>query len=266
MHPRLLTSLVLLDSIILPLAAVAGSVKSLLQMSTFRRDLWPSRKAAVASFNKAAVYRAWDPRVLQKWIESGLRNAPTIIHPNEPTTSVTLATSPAQEGFTTDRPNFEQYGTAGTPINRVTHADVTPRSDLLEHKFYRPEIYLALNRLPELRPSVLFVRGGSSPLGTTESHEDIVSKTGTGIGGSGGKEEGRVDGTVLDKVGHLIPMETPGRSAQVAAAWIGTQVMQVMQEESNWKRDWDLRTLKQKQEIDDVWRQIVGGPSKRSKM
>jgi len=236
------------------------------QLSTFRRDLWPSREAAVTSFNKSAFYKSWDPRVLKRWNKFGLRVTPTVIYPETLTPGVTLSTTSAQEVFTYGRPNYELYGVAGKPINRTTHADIEPISYDSTYKFYRSEMGLVYRRLPEVRPSVLYVRGGISTVGTDESHGARVSCTGTGIGGSGGEEEGRVAGVIFEGVGHLVPMEAPDRTAQVAAEWIGRQVNRLMKEEARWQRWWDSRSSKQKQEIDDVWRENIGGPPKRAKM
>ena len=54
MHPRLFTTLVLLDPVIQSQSVVAPpSEPNVARASTFRRDLWPSRAAAAASFAKS---------------------------------------------------------------------------------------------------------------------------------------------------------------------------------------------------------------------
>ncbi|KAJ7632881.1 hypothetical protein FB45DRAFT_517756 [Roridomyces roridus] len=40
-----------------------------------RRDSWPSREAAYASFAANAFFSTWDPRVLQRYVERGLVDA-----------------------------------------------------------------------------------------------------------------------------------------------------------------------------------------------
>ena len=78
--------------------------------STHRRDLWPSRAEAAAKYKSNKFYQSWDPRVLDLWIQHGLRQLPTEIHPatagpgDDP--RVTLTTSKHQELFTFLRPDI----------------------------------------------------------------------------------------------------------------------------------------------------------------
>jgi hypothetical protein len=51
-------------------------------MSTYRPDLWPSRKAAEAAFRKNKFFQSWDSRVLDKYIQFGLREVPTALYPS----------------------------------------------------------------------------------------------------------------------------------------------------------------------------------------
>src|SRR5690348_15148828 len=80
-HPRLFATLILLDPVIAahPKKTSSGPVAS----STFRRDLWPTREAAIASFKSSPFYQVWDPRVLKAWNEYGIRETPTLLYPNE---------------------------------------------------------------------------------------------------------------------------------------------------------------------------------------
>ncbi|THV78684.1 putative toxin biosynthesis protein, partial [Aureobasidium pullulans] len=67
MHPRLLTSIVMLDAIIVhkPLPAWVPMTR----MPSFRRDLWPSRQAAEAAFRKNVLLKPFDPRVVDKILQ-----------------------------------------------------------------------------------------------------------------------------------------------------------------------------------------------------
>lgn len=234
------------------------------QLSTPRRDMWPSRKAALASFDKSAFYKTWDRRVFQKWTEFGLREVPTVLYPDAQTPLVTLSTTVAQEVFTYVRPNYNRYGADGKPINRTTHADVDVEGVL--GPFYRPESPQVYRRLPELRPSVLYILGGTSPVSTPERNEERLAITGIGIGGSGGPAEGRVKGVTFEGVGHLVAMEAASRTAEVAAVWIGDEIRRVQEEEMRWQREWGPKALKEKQEIDDIWKETVGDAPKRAKI
>ena len=266
MHPRLLTSLVLLDPVIQEKSAEIDPTNpqpNLAQLSTFRRTLWPSREEAAASFEKSAFYKTWDRRVLQKWTEFGLREVPTAMQPYATSPQVTLTSTPAQEVFTYLRPNYDAYGTSGNPVNRTTHADVDPSRRVFP--FYRAEAPTIYARLPELRPSVLYVFGSTSVITNAANDDAKVARTGTGVGGSGGAAEGRVKGVTLDGVGHLIPMEAVERTAEVVAEWVGSEIDR-FQDELRWQEDWRRMPLKEKQDIDEKWKAMMGGPPKRAKM
>ena len=129
----------------------------------------------------------------------------------------------------------------------------------VDYPFYRPEAPQIFRRLPELRPTALYIFGGASPVSPPHLNEERLAQTGSGIGGSGGPKEGRVKGVTFEGVGHLVPMEAVSRTAEVSAEWIGHEIKRVQEEERRWQRDWGSKTLKEKQEIDDVWRERMGG-------
>lgn len=267
MHPRLLHSIVLLDPVIQERSAEidpAAQRANLAQLSTFRRDIWPSRKEAAASFAKSAFYKTWDKRVLQRWVDYGLRETPTAIHPDAKAPQVTLTTTPAQEVFTFLRPNYEAYGVNGKPVNRNTHADVDPSRKNL-YPFYRAEAPNIYKRLPELRPSVLYIFGETSEVSFAEMNREKMMRTGTGVSGSGGANESRVKDITLSGVGHLIPMEDPERTADEIAGWVHGETTRFELEMEAWEK-WKAKSLKEKSGIDEQWAKAMGGPPKRSKM
>ena len=269
MHPRLLYSIILLDPVIQERSAELDpdsdnkSRTNLAQLSTFRRDIWPSRDQAAASFAKSAFYKTWDRRVLQRWVEYGLREVPTALHPDAKPPQVTLATTPAQEVFTFLRPNFEGYGVNGKAIQRLTHADVDPTRNV--YPFYRAEAPNVYRRLPEVRPGIFYIFGETSAVSFAKMNRDKMLRTGTGVGGSGGAAEGRVKDVTLSGVGHLIPMEDPERTADEIAEWVGVEVARFQEEETGWQ-SWQAKTLKEKSGINAAWAEAMGGPPKRAKM
>ena len=268
MHPRLLHSLVLLDPVIQEQSAEIDPAKSdkpnLAQLSTFRRTLWPSQEAAATSFAKSAFYKAWDPRVLQRWTDHGLRKVPTPLHPDAKAPQVSLTTTPAQEVFTFLRPNYEGYGVDGKPVNRATHADIDVTRPRL-YPFYRAEAPSIYQRLPELRPGALYIFGETSVVSFGHMNEEKAVRTGTGTGGSGGRAEGRVKAVTLSGVGHLIPMEAVERTADAIAEWFGAEMVLFRKQEQAY-RMWTEKTLKEKQDIDETWMRMMGGSPKRAKI
>ena len=93
-HPSSLQSLILID----PTIPIPNPGKDFVPASTYRRDLWPSRKFAAESFAKSKFYHAWDPRVLDLWVKYGLRDVPAEQGVDEGGEQpVTLQTTVAQE-------------------------------------------------------------------------------------------------------------------------------------------------------------------------
>jgi pimeloyl-ACP methyl ester carboxylesterase len=244
--------------------AQSKSRTNLAQLSTFRRDIWPSREEAAASFAKSAFYKTWDKRVLERWVQYGLRDTPTALHPDAKPPQVTLSTTPAQEVFTYLRPNYEGYGVNGKPVNRSTHADLDPARKNL-YPFYRAESPSVYNRLPEVRPGIFYIFGETSAVSHGDMNREKMLRTGIGVGGSGGVEAGRVKDITLPRVGHLIPMEDPERTADEIAEWVGVEMPRFTEELKSWEI-WQAKTLKEKSDIDEQWSKTMGGPPKRAKL
>ena len=277
-NPRLFYGLVLLDPVIQPRTteSVRNEPKrnggNMAALSTFRRDLWPSREAAKAGFAKSPFYQSWDERVLDNWVQFGLRDCPTLLHPDAKAPQVTLATPPAMEVYQFSRPNFEGYG-MGTgkevKVDRTTHSDLDPENPNT-YPFYRSEPNRLFKRLEELRPSVLFVSGGASNVSQmiTGLDQERLRRTGAGIGGSGGVDEGRVKLVTLDGVGHLVAMEDEGLKGTVKAVgeWLGVEAARWKQEQEALRKEWfDGRSPKEMQEFSEEWKRHMGGPPMRAK-
>ncbi|OCK78791.1 toxin biosynthesis protein-like protein [Lepidopterella palustris CBS 459.81] len=257
MHPRLIETLILIDPVIQRFSSALGNYAPA-QASAFRRDRWPSRAAAIEAFKRNKFYQAWDPRVLECWNQHGLRELPTLLYPSPPPTpsstypavitteptltptppkpEVTLTTTKHQEVLTFLRPNFpppqpkssttqtsHEFTTSRPVFNRNTHPDLSPLENP-QTPFYRPEPIITFHQLPHLRPSVLYIFGSLSYLSSPELRADKLIMTGTGVGGSGGANEGRVKEVLLEDVGHLIPMERVGETAENVAQWVGAEM------------------------------------------
>ena len=274
LHPRLLTSLVLIDPVIQNSSAAApdNSHLSHTQASTFRRDNWPSRAEAASSVKKSKFYQSWDPRVLELWIRYGLRSLPTAIYPKDHGGSdrsenddgpVTLTTTKHQEVFTFLRPNFDGLDANGKLIvNRRTHPDLDLRAAEL-YPFYRPEPPAVFNDLPRLRPSTLYIFGGQSDLSTPDLRKQKMERTGTGVGGSGGAGADRVKEVVFEDVGHLIPMEAVARCAAAAGEWLSSDLKRWGGEEAEFKREWEAKERRAKYAVSEEWKKNIGGDPRR---
>lgn len=265
MHPRLLSSLILIDPVLeIPSARPRNTAAAwMAQLSTFRRDLWPSREEAVASFRGSSFYKSWDDRVLNRWLEIGLRDTPTALYPqaqgDAQSRPVTLLTSKHQEVFTFLRPNFDGLDSDGRLIvNRSTHPDLDLKSGEA-YPFYRPEPASTFKRLPYLRPSVFYVHGGKSDLSAPELREQRMSTTGVGVGGSGGAVAGRVKQIMFEDAGHLMPMEIVGEIADAAAEWLVKEMEYWRQQEAKFQAQWSRKSKPEKQTVSEEWRRQIGG-------
>jgi pimeloyl-ACP methyl ester carboxylesterase len=262
LHPRLLHSLVLVDPIIQLDLKVH---KTLAKLSTSRRDIWPSRKAAAESFRNSKFYKAWDPRVLEKWLQFGLRDLPTEQYPEAPDglnegddgPPVTLSTTVAQEVYFYVRASYrDERLLQDDDLLQEIHPEDRDASQLS-----RPESQKLFRLLPEVKPSVLYVFGGKSDASPPESRLAKIETTGTGVGGSGGAEVGKVKEVVLD-CGHLVGMERPAECAEATACFIEAELGRWEAQER--ARDEALEGLGRRERvgINERWRGMVGAKGK----
>ncbi|KAJ5544926.1 hypothetical protein N7535_006688 [Penicillium sp. DV-2018c] len=284
MHSRLIHTLVLLDPVIQrqttqldgpSLENNKRKIAQTTQLSTHRRDIWPSRQDAAEGFRRSPFYQTWDPRVLSRWIEHGLRDLPTAIHPDSKTVTktktntnnangppVTLRTPLHQEVFTFSRPNYNH--TTNATVNRRTHPDLDADHPH-NHPFYRPEPARIFSQLPFLRPSVLYVFGGKSDMCLPDMRADKLANTGVGIGGSGGVAKGRVRDVMLEEFGHLLAQEAVNECAEAAVAWITPEIRRWREEEESFEREWRGKSKVEKMTVDKEWLEHVPAPARRPK-
>lgn len=243
LHPRLFESLILIDPVIQGKVSLVGNV-SPAAASAKRRERWPSREEAHKSFKKSKFYQTWDPRVLDRWVQYGLRDVPTKLFPDAKAPEVTLTTTKHQEVMTFLRPNFAarpgdkepssaEFTLSNPKVNRRTHTDLTPHADQ-QSPFYRGESTIVFNQLPHIRPSVFYIFGSLSFLTDDAIIEEKLTKTGSGVGGSGGRAEGLVASVMVQDAGHLIPMEKVEESAEHISKWVKKEL------ERYW--DWERKT------------------------
>lgn len=227
MHPRLLSTLILIEPVILD-GNNAGPNPAL--FSTIRRDIWETRAKAESTLRKA--FAAWDQRALESFLQYGLRAVPTAIYDTSlnkhiSPESVTLTTSKHQEAWAYAQVNFEPKQ-AG--LDRLLLPDWDPVIEL-PHLASRPECLITMRNLPYIRPSVLYVFGAKSPLSLPVFQEKKVRMTGIGVGGNGGVAEAKVEKEVLQGSGHLVVFEKPDEAASVTAGWIQRWLEQWLAEE-----------------------------------
>lgn len=283
MHPRLFTTLIMMDPVIQRIPSREGNFGPA-QASTKRRDRWPSRAAAEAGFKRSKFYQTWDPRVLDLWVKFGLRELPTHLYPSatpgsasasSPTADgaaatasatgntekeVTLATSKHHEVFSFLRPNFvtEEYPSPSTQPNPITHPDVDPAA-APNSPFYRPEPINTFHKLPNVRPSVYYIFGDQSFLSAPVLKADKLAQTGIGVGGSGGVKKGRVDHVTFEGVGHLIPMEVVGQTADACGSWLAPEIERWRSIEDAERHEWAAVPIEEKGKLSEQYVKTMSG-------
>ncbi|KAI1740021.1 prolyl aminopeptidase-like protein [Xylaria scruposa] len=251
LHPRLLSALVLYDPVINIFTHTQTGAIFGVRLAVARRDSWPTREAAVESFRRPrGMFSTWNPRALEAWINHALRDAPEDDAASGGKKKVVLATPRHQEAFTYFRPLYPHERADGT-VDREGAPDFDPAfNDPPEVRrnfpFYRSEGHLVVERLPNVRPSVLWVFGESSDITLPPSSRSEIARTcGTGCNGSGGMAAGRVAEVHLEGRGHLFPMEVPGVCAEHAAKWIQREVEYFHKTEREYA-DWTRLPLSEK--------------------
>ncbi|KAM0123444.1 hypothetical protein ACHAO1_011294 [Botrytis cinerea] len=268
LHPRLFTTLILMDPVIQlspPPMGFGTDTLGGVNYTTYRQDIWPNRKAAAESQAKAS--KNWDPRVLNKMIEYGYRDLPTTLYPDLPSDAdpvdppVTLTTNKYQDAFVQLRENFSARQPDGRiKINRTTHADMDPLAAFVP--LYRPEPRSTFYRLPSLRPSCLWLVGDKTYLRLDEMREGI-KVTGTDVGGSGGIPDGRVKEVVMNKQGHLFPFEATSQTAKKCAEWLAVELDTFRETEEKWRESRKDMSVQDHMVPSQKWLEVVKRPSRQ---
>ncbi|KIL93095.1 host-specific ak-toxin akt2 [Fusarium avenaceum] len=250
-HPRLLSSLVLID----PILQIPNPSISLAGLSTKRRDIWPSRDGAAEKFKQSKFFQAWDPRVLDLWVKHGLRQVPTELYPVEKDSlsdeRVTLTTSKHQELFSFVRPSY-----LTREWEHSNDQDPEQNLDCPNYPFHRPEPPRIFRQLPELQSSLLYIFGKQSDFSTPSQRQEKMQITGTGVGGNGGSASGRVQEAVLD-CGHLVPMEKVSECADTIASFLDKDMGRWRAEQDAFKKHREGMSRRQQITIDEEWEEKV---------
>jgi hypothetical protein len=200
-----------------------------------RPDLWASREEAEAAIRKMGFFRSWDRRVVDKYVQYGLRSTPTALYPEEAPSAVTLTTTKAQETWTYVRFDNSPYDPRD-PAERFHWHDQP--SNLENYDINNPKLItncpgaaFAFELLRYVRPSVLYVFAEKSHFNQPARREDKLHRTGTGVGGSGGVSAGRVESHIVPKASHMLPLEKVSETAKLLARWFEKQIEEYQKEE-----------------------------------
>lgn len=250
MHPRLLTSLVLIEPVI-EKDMYTGKGPIFVKLSLDKKDTWKSRAEAASHFKKQ--FKTWDPRVLERWLQYGLHELPS-------SDAVTLTTSRSQEVMYYLRPNFgdrkplssKHDPAALSEHDPCFHADIIGPAHAI-YPFYRYEPILMWHLLRHVRPSVLYLFGDRSPVSTANLRREKLTRTGTGIGGSGGSRINRVKEITIPRTGHQLPFEDVSRVCEETACWLNQEVTRWSEDEARILQDWLDDTPKARSSVPNGW-------------
>lgn len=158
------------------------------------------------------------------------------------------------------RPNFvtAEFPSPLTQPNPVTHPDYDPTASA-DLPFYRPEASATFHKLQYLRPSVFYIFGDKSDLSAPVQKADKLAHTGIGVGGSGGVKKGRVADVTFKGVGHLIPMEVVGQTADVSAEWVEKEVLRWRAIEDAERQEWAAIPKEQRSVLSEEYKSTMNG-------
>lgn len=107
--------------------------------------------------------------------------------------------------------------------------------------------------LDHIRPSVLYVLGGASPIQNDLVRAELLHRTGAGVGGSGGVKVSQAEEVVIEGFGHQLPLERPKETASAIAAWIGPVVRAWEKDETQVAHKWRHQSPSERLTLPAEW-------------
>ncbi|EPE24126.1 alpha/beta-Hydrolase [Glarea lozoyensis ATCC 20868] len=237
LHPRLFTSLILVEAMIsegMPPQIILPQLRTIVR----RKETFPSHSAATQNIAKLPFYATWDPRAVERLKQHGFT-------PNSSSTEEVRTTTPkAIEAASFFRSNAKGIGKDGlenlTAEERLEMPDVDPDAKYLA-PVYKAETRIMWDLLPSVRPRVLYVVGDKTAYAVDRLHKRRIQRTGSGVGGNGGVKAGGVVSKTVEGGGHCIPMdEHVGTVAKYISTWVSDE-----------KARWEDGVKKRKRELDE---------------
>lgn len=217
-----------------------------------RKESWSTREEAEVKIVKAQGADAWSEKVLARLKVYGVVQTGI----DSKASSWALTTPKNQIASLVFRYNPGNVGMGPGGLDEVTLAqrEIVPDSNPADrHRgpFYRPEMQLGWDLLPKMRPWVLYVNGGRSPLfGDPIVREQRARITGTGVGGNGGMRLGAVKQVVIEDGEHTMPFD---RSLEDLAGHVGDWLVMESQRWTGGPRkrriEWQAKSLEEKQSV-----------------
>ncbi|KAJ5657935.1 uncharacterized protein N7484_001584 [Penicillium longicatenatum] len=250
-HPTLFHSFAFVEPGIDPNYGREMGIQWVYQMLQ-RKESWPTREEAEIRGVKAQGAGAWGEKVRSRLKVYGVVQTGT----NSEAGSWALTTPKNQIASLVFRHNPGNVGLEPGGLDEVTLAqrEIVPDSnpaDRYEGPFYRPEMRLGWDLLPGMRPWVLYVNGGKSPLfGNPVVREQRARITGTGVGGNGGMRLGAVRQVVIEDGEHTMPFDRNlNNLADHVGNWLVTESQRWTDGPKRRRVEWQAKSLKEKQSV-----------------
>jgi pimeloyl-ACP methyl ester carboxylesterase len=175
------------------------------------RDRWPNADAARRYFLASTYYSTFDERVFEKVLQYELR--PT---PNGDGDELMLTTPKIQGAIVYMRPDPPLRGLAP-----AEDYNTRPTKSLMAGGFYRAEPFKLKELMPGIHCKTLYLWSRDDSFISDEDYGNrLVSVTGTGLGGGGGKATGQVTEEFVDRGGHALPFQNPKGTALHVAKYL----------------------------------------------
>jgi hypothetical protein len=249
-HPRFFTSFIFIEAAI-DLYCGRDGLFPWMRQTLRKRESWPSRVEAEAALLKSPSFGGWDPRVMSRMLEHGI-----YLYKNGGIEEWRLTTPKSQEAASVVRPSIKDINLKTGGMDDVTLEERAQVPDLdpsgwNPYGCFRPEVQNMWHLLPNVRPWVMYINGGSSPhFGDPKMTEERAKLTGTGVGGSGGTKLGTVEQVVIEGGAHTIPFDANlAKVATHAAEWIGREMKRWANGEKKRRDEWRNTPLEEKQAV-----------------
>jgi pimeloyl-ACP methyl ester carboxylesterase len=234
MHPSLFSSLILIEPIITNNLVEAG-ISNLAMAALRRRRNWQTRVEAETYFRKA--WHKWDSRVRERWNASALISSDAK-HVDGKTE---LAWNRLQE--------LDAYMDTSELRASADGAIVATGEGSAAWITYPPQIWEKLN---DLAVHTVFICGSESALLTERTRKYWKDFTGTNEKFWPRGFKRRVEILQIEEVGHLVPMETPIKCAELVGVWIDEE-MKLWRKEWDRNRKWRQMSEKEKGKAVGIW-------------
>lgn len=263
-HPRLFEAVVLIDTAMT--MTMAGNIRQMFTFAWKKPEKFATSEEVVRYVKANPLFKTWDRRAVERYIDSAFHDAPTALHPDH---SIKFKSSIFSEIRNTSRPNPDKVTFEGsvTEAERYQYPDIGTDSPLVS-PVYNPHTGQAYRWLPSLRPAALYILGEGSVICPPESLEHRTNITGTGPGGSGGVAAGNVKAVTLNG-GHFLPMTNIEGTAETAGEWVAERIEKWRRQEEGFWREWERKSLAEKKKPDGktegILRKWNGVPYKNAK-